>query len=108
MQRYDRIVAVGHSLGSVIVYDILTRLWQEMHWLHNMPAKPQQPFYEEMKACIAGASDAFGDLECFRKLQSDLLREEQSLGMPWKITDLITMGSPLTYADFLPADKSTE
>jgi hypothetical protein len=31
LRRYDRIIVVGHSLGSVIAYDVLTYLWQEMH-----------------------------------------------------------------------------
>ena len=27
--RYDRIIVVGHSLGSVIAYDVVNRLWDE-------------------------------------------------------------------------------
>ncbi len=104
MQRYDRIVVVGHSLGSVIAYDILTHLWQEMHWQHTKPVNPDQPCYEEMKRRLVSVAGSVGDFDCFRTLQKELLKEEQALGMPWKITDLITVGSPLTYADFLLAD----
>jgi hypothetical protein len=32
-QRYQRVVVVGHSLGSVIAYDLLTWFWQERHAL---------------------------------------------------------------------------
>ena len=31
LRRYERIILVGHSLGSVIAYDVITWLWQERH-----------------------------------------------------------------------------
>jgi hypothetical protein len=31
LRRYERIVLVGHSLGSVIAYDLITWFWQEQH-----------------------------------------------------------------------------
>ncbi len=105
MQRYDRIVIVGHSLGSVIAYDILTHLWQEMHWLHAKPNKPEQPQYESMRNYLVDLKGQAGERGSFCALQKELLKEEQGLGMPWKVTDLITMGSPLAYADYLLADR---
>jgi hypothetical protein len=105
LQRYDRIVIVGHSLGSVIAYDILTHLWQEMHWVHTKPENPRQPVYDEMKSRLVQAGGCAAEIESYRILQRKLLCEEQSLGMPWKVTDLVTVGSPLTYADFLLADR---
>lgn len=107
MQRYDRIVVVGHSLGSVIAYDILTHLWQEMHWLHTKPEKPEQPRYEEMRRRLENAAGSVGEFDSFRNMQEELFREERSLGMPWKISDFVTVGSPLTYADYLLADRRT-
>lgn len=38
--RYDRIVLVGHSLGSVIAYDIVTHAWIRMHQEHRRPTGP--------------------------------------------------------------------
>jgi hypothetical protein len=105
MQRYERIVVVGHSLGSVIAYDILTYLWQEMHWIHSKPSRPQQPNYEQMRKSLQDHEGLVCEIESFRTMQKEILKEEQTLGMPWKVTDLITMGSPLTYADFLLADR---
>lgn len=32
--EYDRIVIVGHSLGSVIGYDITTHAWVKYHEVH--------------------------------------------------------------------------
>ena len=31
LRRYKRIILVGHSLGSVIAYDLITWFWQEQH-----------------------------------------------------------------------------
>jgi len=104
LRRYDRIVIVGHSLGSVIAYDILTHFWQQTHWVHNKPAERHQPRYDEMSKRLAERRGKAGDLDEFRTLQGELLREERGLGMPWKVTDFVTLGSPLTYADFLMAD----
>lgn len=105
MQRYERIMLVGHSLGSVIAYDVITHLWQEMHWKHDKPSDPIQPEFEKMRSHIEANQGRAGDLNEYRKLQRSLLAEEHRLGMPWKITDLVTLGSPLTYADFLLADE---
>ncbi|CUS34037.1 hypothetical protein [Candidatus Nitrospira nitrificans] len=105
MQRYDRIIVVGHSLGSVIAYDILTHLWQEMHWIHSKPSEPKQAHYEAMRKRLEACAGSAGELKSFRVMQKALGEEERSLGMPWKVTDLITLGSPLAYADYLLADR---
>jgi len=105
MQRYERIMLVGHSLGSVIAYDVITHLWQEMHWKHNKPSKPVQPEIEKMRSHLVANQGHAGHIGKYRKQQRRLLAEEHRLGMPWKITDLVTLGSPLTYADFLLADE---
>jgi hypothetical protein len=94
--RYHRIIVVGHSLGSVIGYDALTHLWQERHHptksaLRSAP----QPDHEQ----LAGASS----LADGRALQSSLWREQRAIGVDWKITDFVTLGSPLAHAAFLLA-----
>jgi hypothetical protein len=106
LRRYDRIVIVGHSLGSVIAYDILTNFWQQTHWIHNKPAVRDQPCYDAMSKRLADLHPSAGPMAEFRALQGALHLEEKRLGMPWKVTDLITLGSPLTYADFLMADSA--
>jgi hypothetical protein len=37
--RYDRIVILGHSLGSVIAYDIVTHAWTRFHTVHQDPSR---------------------------------------------------------------------
>ena len=38
-KNYDRIILVGHSLGSVIGYDIIKHLWTEYNKEHGNPLK---------------------------------------------------------------------
>ena len=40
---YDRVIVVGHSLGSVIAYDILKYLWQQINEIYQQPEDSQQP-----------------------------------------------------------------
>ena len=39
------------------------------------------------------------------QLQAELHAEQRSLGVPWRVTDFITVGSPLTHARDLMASK---
>lgn len=115
--RYDRIIICGHSLGSVIGYDILALAWQRH-------ADAQR---RETKAAWARGElpsrdvDALSKAEQLAKLIRDkklkgntaadewhksvrrLDAEQRRNGSGWRVTDFITMGSPLTYADILLA-----
>lgn len=149
----DRIIVVGHSLGSVIGYDILTQYWA-LHHL-NIPV-PLASLNEITQAGIAlcnadprrislgaqrstqqepsklrrnnnrasygvtptipGAWDTLDfkvALEAFRAAQDAAFSNtrgnsrrqrgegEQSHFRPWLVSDFVTVGSPLCYADFL-------
>ena len=101
-RRYHRIILVGHSLGSVIGYDALTHLWQRRH--HPPDTQPlncgKQPIlqnYESIRGNLAPMT------ETPRELQSALWREQRDVGIQWKITDFVTLGSPLAHARFLLA-----
>lgn len=111
--KYERIILVGHSLGSIIAYDILTQLWARhnkfknehgdslalrenalsiLNQMENMHGVDQQSEYRELQN------------QLFQVLKADC--EQASCGsgfkhQPWLISDFITLGSPLTYADFL-------
>ena len=142
LRRYERIVVVGHSLGSVIAYDVLTYLWQEMHSkverrpdrngppaLHELPHAAEsesppssipQPALQDLTHWVdtlpPGAPDEPGQAMLnseYRRHQRALWEEyrttyvghdtDPELRFPWRITDLVTLGSPLTYAPFLLA-----
>jgi hypothetical protein len=98
--KYDRIIIIGHSLGSVIGYDILKFYWAEVN----------------EKLLIASGSAAANKLkeleqcntpESYQQAQ-DALIEALPSDKPWRITDFITLGSPLTYADFLIATSEDD
>ena len=94
--RYHRIIVVGHSLGSVIGYDALTYLWQERHHPTKSDLRPAlQPDHDLLERS-SHVSDG-------RALQSRIWREQRAIGVDWKITDFVTLGSPLTHAAFLMA-----
>lgn len=102
---YDRIAIVGHSLGSVIGYDIIRLYWSQVHRAHASVGTVSQDALKAFKKLL---DDAAGDVVAYRRAQRDLWREYRRHGQPWLVTDLITIGSPLTHAETLlarsPAD----
>lgn len=146
--KYSRIVIVGHSLGSIIGYDILTHAWQRFHNVVELPprldpAHPdasignrpavfatehdrdarekwggeiaevtvdmagfvmgRQPVLHEMEANIGRC-----DQRAFAALQRRLWIECRQIGMPWIVTDFVTVGSPLAHAALLMARDSAD
>lgn len=120
-KRYDRIILVGHSLGSVIGYDLITRLWQE----HNdkYPGLERTDIQAKVRECMqrrVSAQPVLEDLLCpageelytarsdggvkeYQKIQREAWRELRLLGNAWRISDFITLGSPLSHAMLLLA-----
>jgi hypothetical protein len=94
-RRYHRIVVVGHSLGSVIAYDALSHLWQRRH-------HPKRTFDVSSAVFDAQASGNY------REQQAATWRAQRAMGVQWKITDLITLGSPLAHAPFLMASNDDD
>jgi hypothetical protein len=115
-REYDRVVIIAHSLGSVLAYDLLHILWREVGPTKDNPPGP-------------AAIDAFRALDAFvmttpgKVWSSDQVAQYQRLqwqlfetlraqkGDPetgaqsgWKISDLVTLGSPLSSAEFLVTD----
>ena len=109
---YDRIVLVGHSLGSIVAYDILTHLWARHNKFKTSEADGAQPtpLSSETKKCLdeltnlakdAGSDDF--DQATYWEKQRALFRQltEHAPDNNWLISDFVTLGSPLTYADIL-------
>lgn len=101
--RYDRIVILGHSLGSVIAYDIVTYAWTDMHFKHRRPGKPS--FKETIS--VERNLDV-DDPQAAHALQWQAWCRQRLNTQPWLVTDLVTVGSPLTYADWLMAATPEE
>jgi hypothetical protein len=110
---YSRIVIVGHSLGSVVGYDIITNLWHDYIYSYA-PEKASvlQPVLYEMSELLAHyhknkeAQDF--PLEEYNRLQGLLFDEIKSLKNPWLITDFITIGSPLCHGAYIMAKDYAE
>ena len=106
---YNRIIVVGHSLGSVIGYDILYHCWTERHASHGSPEAPKHDALKALEALarrqrkdppagreeIAAAQRAYG----FELIEN---------GQPWLVTDFVTLGSPLAHAELLLARDAAE
>ena len=97
--EYRRIIIVGHSLGSVIALDILYHYWTKIHEQHNRPTNINQDLLKAFEAALNGETPP--NTEQIMAFQKDVWREIRGLGVPWRITDLITLGSPLTHLPFL-------
>ena len=108
--EYERVIVVGHSLGSVVAYDILKHLWQEYYTDYRQPKASTQPALaklekigEDLRKGINGAT-----VDNYMQAQIELWKEMRSLGNPWLVTDLITAGSPLTHAAMLLANDEDD
>jgi len=89
-------VVVGHSLGSVIGYDILTFAWS----LFNEEGDKTKP-HPELNEIEESIKEGVLDCCVYQTKQKKLWRELSQNGNPWLVTDFITLGSPLAHADIL-------
>jgi hypothetical protein len=101
-RKYDRIIVVGHSLGSVIGYDILTYAWSKSH-MHT-PASSDAP----MTALDALELKAASRSREVQSAQRDYYDEMFANGHPWRVTDFVTLGSPLAHGAVLLARDAND
>lgn len=101
---YSRIVVIGHSLGSVIAYDALKLLWakKKMHFTVSGAAESAG-----LLAWLHGGArpEAEAAPSPQRALFEQLIPAENG---DWKISDLVTVGSPLAHAPLLLAESFAE
>ena len=107
---YDRVILVGHSLGSVIAYDALKHLWQEYNRVYEKPVASEQAALRAVEEAgeALGSSDQESNLQRYQEAQIELWRELREAGNPWLVTDLVTLGSPLAHAALLMASDSDD
>ena len=112
--RYRRIIVVGHSLGSVIAYDVLRFAWSRTatDWRDRVeagklvPTRPALPKLAESEA-LAAKSEAEIQAGWHEAAKSNFA-EHRALGLDWLVTDLITVGSPLAHSDLLLAGNRAD
>jgi hypothetical protein len=108
-REYDRIVVVAHSLGTIVAYDILTHAFARINTVHADPLEqPSRVKLEEMIRAAAGLPTQVGapapapwSIDAFQALQAEARKELNKGGNPWIVSDFVTLGSPLTHAEFL-------
>ena len=113
--EYDRIIVVGHSLGSIVAYDLLKYLYARVNRL-GIGGEPDQPAREELeRRCRQALIDEDGDERAqdlptneFRQLQRAAFIEQRAQGSPWIISDFVTLGAALTHAEFLMAKDEAD
>lgn len=107
---YERIVVVGHSLGSVIAYDVLKHAWEETNRVYETPSAHDQAALTEVEQLGAALGEQPGEAQvrAYQSAQAELWWELQELGNPWRVTDLITLGSPLAHVAMLMANDAED
>ncbi len=103
--RYDRIVILGHSLGSVIAYDIVSIAWKRAHRRNASPHVTSDRALLALQAAVQ-PSQPVPDPRTMRELQTAAWRELRRNTQPWLVSDLVTAGSPLAHADLLLTTKT--
>jgi hypothetical protein len=110
--RYDRIVLVGHSLGSVIAYDVLNFAWGRIADETWRACHPQKG---AAMAALTGLETAAGKLQRGGGDPGELRRQYRALQReyhaalaanaqpPWLVSDFVSLGAPLSKADVLMA-----
>lgn len=108
-RKYGRIILVGHSLGTVIGYDILTHLWPRYNAGHASRDSTKTTQALDALEKLAREDTKTTDFaEKYQAAQSAYLEELQAQGNRWLVTDFVTLGSPLAHAELLLARKTTE
>ena len=117
-QNYDRVIVIAHSLGSVLAYDLLHILWREVGPTKDNPPSPEAAeALRTLDAFVARnpreAWDA-ATIDEYQRLQwkafEALSRQKGEMGTMagWKVSDLVTLGSPLSSAEFLITDGAAD
>ncbi len=104
--RYDRIVVLGHSLGSVIAYDVLTHYWIMRGREHSRLSSVSNRAAVDINKALKAYPPA--DPVAAQELQFKAWLDCRENGQPWLVSDFVTIGSPLSMGDFLMADGPAE
>lgn len=105
-KKYDRVVVVAHSLGTIVAYDILTHAFARMNTKYTAQKDKAEnalpPFLEPERAKLEEMIRQ-GNLsvEDYQSQQNKAMKELVAQGNAWCVSDFITIGSPLTHAEFL-------
>jgi hypothetical protein len=106
--KYSRIIVVGHSLGSMIGYDLLKHYWAQVYKnFTNVSAIYPRTEMDRFNKSSQEGFDLSGKekMKEYMKRQEALLKEQQERGNNWLVSDFITLGSPLAHGELLMAES---
>ena len=110
--RYSRVIVVAHSLGGYIAYDGLVSLWSRLAKLHAGPLSDGEGLplegLDELETAARAVHDSGGSPAAYRAAQFALWQGLRKQGNPWLVTDFVTLGTPMYFADLLFTTNSTE
>jgi hypothetical protein len=104
--EYQRIVVAAHSLGSAIAYDMLTFTWNRLRQQHADPDHASFGALGAVESALMPRDPEAAETPAARDLQYAAWQEHRLNSQPWLVTDLVTMGSPLTHAHLLMAGSN--
>ncbi|MFT6450564.1 MAG: hypothetical protein ACJA06_000044 [Halocynthiibacter sp.] len=114
-RTYERITVVAHSLGTIVAYDILSHTFARMNTQIEITdrkrmAQPARAHLEQLVQDGLGLPGSAKtepkqwEIDDFQEAQDAARKELLAQGGLWNVTDFVTLGSPLTHAEFLMAD----
>ena len=101
--RYSRIIVYGHSLGSIIAYDILSHAWTQRSRRRDAQSKTSSRALRALEDLLnpRAGNTAAVSAEDVQHMQHAAWLEYRRNGFEWLVSDFVTAGSPLTHARWL-------
>lgn len=108
--QYARIVVVAHSLGAYIAYDGISYLWAHVNKLHARLGDGEPAGLAELERLASELPDQPSpeQVAAFQRAQRDLWCGLRGQGNPWLVTDFVSVGTPMYFADQLYARTAEE
>jgi hypothetical protein len=106
--KYNEIIVVGHSLGSIVAYDMLTFLFPKYHNINTYDEKISQEDVTKFAKDYYDKPIEEFDLNKYQEDQIKISKSYRQFKMPWRVSNFITMGSPLTHAVMVMANSKHE
>lgn len=101
--RYSRIIVYGHSLGSVIAYDILGHAWARRSRYRDTVPRTSSRALRALEDLLNPRAEHVQPVSADRvqAMQHAAWLEYRCNGFQWRVSDFVTAGSPLAHARWL-------
>ena len=101
--RYSRIIVYGHSLGTVIAYDILSHAWTQRSRRRSAQSKTSSRALRALEDLLNPRTENTAVVSAVdvQPMQHAAWLEYRRNGFEWLVSDFVTAGSPLTHARWL-------